>query len=106
MILALLLGLCLGCGLWLVLVRLPFMRPLSFADRMAPHLRSGRTSSRMLSQPLAEQTPFGPLGNILGPALADLARFAPYGMLTHGRLRWEGPAESLRSYAAVAEFTR
>lgn len=74
MILALLLGLCLGCGLWLVLVRLPFMRPLSFADRMAPHLRSGRTSSRMLAEPLASQTPFGPLGRILGPALSDMVR--------------------------------
>lgn len=74
MILALLLGLCLGCGLWLVLVRLPFMRPLSFADRMAPHLRSGRTSSRMLAEPLAAQTPFGPLGRILGPALSDMVR--------------------------------
>lgn len=74
MILALLLGLCLGCGLWLVLVRLPFMRPLSFADRLAPHLRSGRTSSRMLAEPLAAQTPFGPLGRILGPALSDMVR--------------------------------
>ncbi len=74
MILALLLGLCLGCGLWLVLVRLPFMRPLSFADRMAPHLRSGRTSSRRLAEPLAAQTPFGPLGRILGPALSDMVR--------------------------------
>ncbi len=34
----------------------------------------------------------------------DLARFAPRGTLTHGRLRWEGPADSLRSYAAAAEF--
>lgn len=74
MILALLLGLCLGCGLWLVLVRLPFMRPLSFVDRMAPHLRSGRTSSRMLAEPLAAQTPFGPLGRIIGPALSDMVR--------------------------------
>jgi uncharacterized protein YhdP len=36
----------------------------------------------------------------------DLARFAPRGTLTHGRLRWEGPAESLRSYAAAAEFAQ
>ncbi len=74
-ILALVLGLCLGSGLWLVLVRLPAMRPISFADRMAPHLRTGRTSSRTFGEPLAAQTPFGPLGRILGPALADLARF-------------------------------
>lgn len=73
-ILALGLGLCLGSGLWLVLVRLPFMRPLSFSDRMAPHLRSGRTASRMLAEPIAAQSPFGPLGRILGPAFADLVR--------------------------------
>lgn len=72
--LAILLGLTLGTGLWLVLVRLPFMRPVSFAQRMAPHLRSGRTSARMLSEPIAAQTPFGPLGRILGPAISDLIR--------------------------------
>ncbi len=37
---------------------------------------------------------------------ADLARFAPRGTLTRGRLRWEGPAESPASYEAAAEFAQ
>jgi uncharacterized protein YhdP len=37
---------------------------------------------------------------------ADLARFAPRGTLTHGRLRWEGPAEAPKSYVAAAEFAQ
>ena len=37
---------------------------------------------------------------------ADLARFAPRGTLTQGRLRWEGPAESPPTYAAAADFAQ
>ena len=37
---------------------------------------------------------------------ADLARFAPRGTLTQGRLEWEGPAESPTAYSASAEFTK
>lgn len=36
---------------------------------------------------------------------ADLARFAPRGTLTQGRLKWEGSAESPTAYSASAEFT-
>lgn len=76
MILSLVLGLCLGSGLWLVLVRIPAMRPLTFVERVAPHLRAGRSGSRMLGESLATQTPLGPLGRILGPVVADLARMS------------------------------
>lgn len=75
-ILSLVLGLALGSGLWLVLLRIPTMRPVSFAQRVAPHLRAGRGGSRMLAEPLAGQTPFGPLGRIVGPLLADVARMS------------------------------
>ncbi len=34
----------------------------------------------------------------------DLARFAPRGVLTRGRLRWEGPPEAPITYFAAAEF--
>jgi uncharacterized protein (TIGR02099 family) len=34
----------------------------------------------------------------------DLARFAPKGLLTRGRLRWEGPADALTAYGGSAEF--
>ena len=37
---------------------------------------------------------------------ADLARFAPRGTLTHGRLRWEGSAEAPTTYVAAAEFAQ
>lgn len=76
MILSLVLGLCLGSGLWLVLVRIPAMRPVTFVQRVAPHLRAGRSGSRILAEPLAAQTPFGPLGRIVGPVLADVARMS------------------------------
>lgn len=76
MILSLALGMTMGCGLWLVLVRIPAMRPVTFSQRVAPHLRAGRGGSRMLADPLAGQTPFGPLGRIVGPLLADVARMS------------------------------
>lgn len=41
-------GLGLGAGLWLMIVRLPAWRPMAFADRVAPHIRVGVRSSRML----------------------------------------------------------
>lgn len=75
-ILALVLGLALGSGLWLVLVRIPQMRPVTFSQRVAPHLRAGRSGSRMLDEPFSAQTPFGPLGRILGPVLGDLAKIS------------------------------
>jgi hypothetical protein len=34
----------------------------------------------------------------------DLARFAPRGTLTHGRLRWSGNADAPTTYTAAAEF--
>lgn len=35
---------------------------------------------------------------------ADLARFAPRGTLTQGRIRWEGTADAPTAYSATAEF--
>ena len=35
---------------------------------------------------------------------ADLARFAPRGTLTHGRLSWAGPAEAPTTFNATADF--
>jgi uncharacterized protein (TIGR02099 family) len=37
---------------------------------------------------------------------ADLARFAPRGTLTHGRLQWEGPAAAPVTYSAAAQFAQ
>ncbi|MBF4993643.1 type II secretion system F family protein [Arthrobacter gandavensis] len=64
-------GACLGTGLWLSVVRLPFLRPISFADRIAPQLRSVSPGSRLLAS--ADITPFGPLERVFRPLLAELA---------------------------------
>jgi uncharacterized protein (TIGR02099 family) len=57
---------------------------------------------RMQLQPLRELAAFLPL-----PARwrTDLARFAPRGTLSRGRLRWEGTPEAATSFSASTEFT-
>lgn len=80
-ILAILAGASLGSGLWLSVVRLPFLRPRRFMDRIAPQLRSVDLQSRLLSRPPAVTTPFGSLERILRPVLEDaigwFGRFNP-----------------------------
>ncbi|MER2135064.1 MAG: type II secretion system F family protein [Arthrobacter sp.] len=68
---ALLAGTALGVGLWLAVARLPFLRPTSFADRIAPQLRSVTPGSRLLVA--ADVTPFGPLERVFRPILTELA---------------------------------
>jgi len=67
-------GAVLGAALWLVLVRLPFMRPVSFTERIAPQLRSYSVQSRLLHEAPRNLTPFGPLERILRPVLGDWMR--------------------------------
>jgi tight adherence protein C len=64
-------GLVLGAGLWLLLLRLPFMRPISFAERIAPQLKSQNMESRLLKAADQNLTPFGPLERILRPLIRD-----------------------------------
>ncbi len=64
-------GVVLGGGLWLVLVRLPFMRPTGFAERIGPQLKSYNLQSRLLRPAARNVTPFGPLERILRPVLRD-----------------------------------
>lgn len=64
-------GLILGAGLWLLLLRLPFMRPISFAERIAPQLKSQNMESRLLRAADHNLTPFGPLERILRPLIRD-----------------------------------
>lgn len=72
-------GILLGAGLWLLLVRLPFMRPTSFVERIEPQLKSQNLESRLLRANSDNVTPFGPLERILRPlvreALSSLSRF-------------------------------
>ncbi|MER1995643.1 MAG: type II secretion system F family protein [Arthrobacter sp.] len=68
---ALLAGTGLGVGLWLAVVRLPILRQPSFAERIAPQLRSVTPGSRLLVT--ADVTPFGPLERVFRPILTELA---------------------------------
>ncbi|WP_372447765.1 type II secretion system F family protein [Pseudarthrobacter albicanus] len=72
-------GIVLGSGLWLMLVRLPFMRPITFVDRLHPQLRSHNLESGLLRAAPKNITPFGPLERILRPVLRD-------GLASLGRL--------------------
>ncbi|MFF2245146.1 type II secretion system F family protein [Arthrobacter sp. NPDC058130] len=67
-------GAVLGAGLWLFLVRLPFMRPTTFVERIGPQLRTHNLESRLLRTAPRNVTPFGPLERILRPAIRDGVR--------------------------------
>jgi tight adherence protein C len=64
-------GALLGAGLWLLLVRLPFMRSTTFAERIGPQLKSHNLESRLLRTSPRNVTPFGPLERILRPVIRD-----------------------------------
>lgn len=64
-------GLLLGAGLWLLLVRLPFMRPVSFVERIEPQLKAQNMESRLLRAADHNLTPFGPLERIVRPLIRD-----------------------------------
>jgi tight adherence protein C len=76
---AVLCGVLLGAGLWLILVRMPFMRTTPFAERIEPQLRAHNLESTLLRASEHNITPFGPLERILRPLVQDglhfLARF-------------------------------
>ena len=68
-------GAMLGAGLWLFLVRLPFMRPTTFVERIEPQLRTHSLESRLLRTAPRNVTPFGRSGTVPGPwAGSTLAR--------------------------------
>ncbi|MDR6435837.1 tight adherence protein C [Paenarthrobacter nicotinovorans] len=72
---AVLCGLLLGAGCWLILVRLPFMRGNSFSDRIEAQLRSRNLESRLLRTATHNLTPFGPLERIVRPIIGDAVRY-------------------------------
>ncbi|MFJ4207199.1 type II secretion system F family protein [Paenarthrobacter sp. NPDC089675] len=101
---ALLLGLLLGSGAWLVVARLPFMRPLRFTDRVESQLKSHDLGSRLLRVPTRNLTPFGPLERILRPVLRDalsrLNRFSPAGTALEKRLARAGSGKAVLDFRA------
>lgn len=64
-------GVVLGCGFWLLVTRLPFMRPTTFVERIGPQLKSHSLESRLLRAVPKNFTPFGPLERILRPVIGD-----------------------------------
>ncbi|WP_284762293.1 type II secretion system F family protein [Arthrobacter sp. efr-133-R2A-63] len=95
-------GLLMGAGLWLIFVRMPFMRPIPFAERIEPQLRSQNLGSRLLSAP--DVAPFGPLERIVRPVFQDALRYlAKFNLGTaslNKRLAKAGSAKSALDFRA------
>lgn len=69
-------GLGLGLGLWLIVVNLPGWRKMAFADRIAPHVRVGVRSSRMLEDSWHSESGYSALGQLAAPMLLQIKRLA------------------------------
>ncbi|ABK04050.1 type II secretion system protein [Arthrobacter sp. FB24] len=97
-------GLLLGAGLWLLIARLPFMRPMSFAERIEPQLKSQNLESKLLLASTDNLTPFGPLELILRPMLKEglsvLARFNLGSSALSRRLAQAGVRKSVVDFRA------
>jgi tight adherence protein C len=65
-------GIVMGCGFWLVIFRSPVMRATTLTQRIEPQLKSQNLGSRLLSAGDHNSTPFGPLERILRPISRDL----------------------------------
>ena len=100
--LAVVTGALLGSGLLLVLQRL--VNSTTFADRVAPHLRSVTPASRLLFPVPADRTPFGTLERILRPVLRDagrrLNRFSPANGPLAVRLQQAGGGKTVLDFRA------
>lgn len=69
---AIICGIVLGAGLWMVFLRLPMMRATTLAERIEPQLKSQNLESRLLRAGAAQNvTPFGPLERIMRPLIRD-----------------------------------
>ncbi|KUM41689.1 type II secretion system F family protein [Arthrobacter sp. EpRS71] len=101
---AVLCGLFLGAGWWLILVRLPFMRGRRFSDRIEPQLKSQNLESRLLRRPTHNLTPFGPLERILRPfirdAITSMSRFNVGSTALAKRLARAGSTKSTLDFRA------
>lgn len=67
------LGLVGGLGLWLALVRLPFLRRTSVEDRVAPYVRDAVPPSRLLRED-PSRGPLVVVERLLAPVMADAVR--------------------------------
>jgi len=69
-------GLGFGLGTWIILVNLPGWRKMAFADRIAPHVRVGVRSSRMLEDSWHSDSGHSALGQLASPLIAQIRKFA------------------------------
>jgi len=77
---------------------------LAWREGQDDSVESGRVEfDRMQIGPLAALSTQLPLPDRVR---ADLARFAPRGTLTNGRLRWTGPVDAPTSFTAGADFAQ
>ena len=87
-------GVLMGVGLWLVIFRSPFMRAVTLSQRIEPQLKSQNLESRLLHAGEHTLTPFGPLERILRPLFRDgvaaLGRLNPVSKATARRLAQAG----------------
>ena len=97
-------GVVLGCGAWLLLTRLPFLRPTTFVERIGPQLKSHNLESRLLRAAPRNFTLFGPLEQILRPVIGDaiswLGRLNPGSAALERRLTRAGSAKSPADFRA------
>lgn len=91
-------GALLGIGLWLVVIRSPYVRATTFTQRIEPQLKSQNVESRLLRSGEQSLTPFGPLERILRPVVRDglaaLAKLNPSPGATIRRLAQAGISKS------------
>lgn len=101
---AIVFGVLLGTGLWLVIFRSPYMRATTLAERIEPQLKAQNLESRLLRSGDQNITPFGPLERILRPvlrdALARLGRLNPGPGATARRLAQAGISKSTVDFRA------
>jgi tight adherence protein C len=69
-----LLGGVAGGGLLCAIAYAPPLRRPSLEDRVAPYLRDGRSTSRLLADPATPQGPFAPVEALAPPFLTDAAQ--------------------------------
>ena len=70
-----LIGLGLGLGLWLVAVRLPWLRRPTLDQRLAPYVRDAPTSRLLPPQVPGAGAPLRTLERLLAPVMADAVRW-------------------------------
>lgn len=73
---AILCGAGLGLGLWIIMANLPGWRKMAFAERIAPHVRVGVRSSRMLEDSWHSESGHSALGQLAAPLLQQIKKIA------------------------------